>query len=84
LIQHRFQNIFDIIFQPFWPTGSGCARGFLGVFDTVWLLREFALAKRGTMQIIAERESIFRLLTQATPENLHRNLQKVSLTRVMI
>ena len=36
-------NIPISVYQPFWPMGTGCARGFMGVFDTVWMvsLREY-------------------------------------------
>ncbi|ETN73513.1 hypothetical protein NECAME_18283, partial [Necator americanus] len=54
----------DSLHEPFWPTGSGCARGFLGVLDTAWLVREYGLNQRGPLEMIAERESIYRLLAQ--------------------
>ena len=28
----------DGLLEPFWPTGTGIARGFLGAFDTVWAI----------------------------------------------
>lgn len=31
------------VFQPFWPMGTGCARGFLAGFDTVWATRQWSL-----------------------------------------
>ena len=33
---------FLIFFQPFWPMGTGCARGFLAAFDTVWMTKQWA------------------------------------------
>uniref|UniRef100_A0A914WD64 F-actin monooxygenase n=1 Tax=Plectus sambesii TaxID=2011161 RepID=A0A914WD64_9BILA len=69
----------DSLHEPFWPTGSGCARGFLSAFDAAWMMRSFGLGKMGPMQILAERESAYRLLAQATPENLHKNVQKYTI-----
>ena len=63
---------FSLPSQPFWPTGSGCARGFLGSLDAAWMMRGWGLGKK-PLDLIAERESIFRLLPQTTPENLSKN-----------
>ena len=52
-------------------TGSGCARGFLSSFDAAWMLRSWASSK-SVLEVIAERESIYRLLGQTTPENLNK------------
>ena len=68
--------IFQRLLQPFWPTGSGCARGFLGVLDTCYAMQEWCEGHKSVLQILAERESIFRLLPQTTSENLikdHKN-----------
>jgi hypothetical protein len=65
--------ILIFLFQPFWPTGSGCARGFLGGFDAAWMIRSWASGKMTPLQVIAERESIYQLLSQTTPENLNKN-----------
>jgi hypothetical protein len=67
-----------IHFQPFWPTGSGCARGFLSSLDACWAIRSWAQGAH-PLQVLAERESIYRLLGQTTPENLHRDLQTYTL-----
>ncbi|CAD6194380.1 unnamed protein product [Caenorhabditis auriculariae] len=69
----------DSLHEPFWPTGSGCARGFLGVLDTAWLIREFGLGKRGLLEVLAERESIYRLLAQTTKDNMHKALSKYTI-----
>lgn len=29
----------DSLLEPFWPTGSGCARGFLSALDAAWAIR---------------------------------------------
>ena len=59
--------------QPFWPTGSGCGRGFLGAFDAAWMLKRFC---GGTppLELVEEREALFYLLPQTTPERLAKNL----------
>uniref|UniRef100_A0A5S6QFD2 F-actin monooxygenase n=1 Tax=Trichuris muris TaxID=70415 RepID=A0A5S6QFD2_TRIMR len=65
----------DSLHEPFWPTGSGCARGFLGVFDSAWMIRNYGLGKMSILEILAERESVYKLLAQSTPETLHKNLK---------
>nr|XP_024218473.1 F-actin-monooxygenase Mical isoform X5 [Halyomorpha halys] len=68
----------DSLLEPFWPTGSGCARGFLSSMDACWALRSWSLGAH-PLEVLAERESIYRLLGQTTPENLHRDLQSYTL-----
>lgn len=67
----------DSLHEPFWPTGSGCARGFLSVFDTAWMLRAFGLNQSGPTEIIAERENVYKLLAQTTKENMCKYINKV-------
>ena len=55
--------------QPFWPMGTGCARGFLSVFDAAWMVRGFAKGQ-DRLQLLAERESAYQLLAQTTSESL--------------
>lgn len=62
----------DSLLEPFWPTGSGCARGFLGAFDTAWMIRSWAMG-RPPLQVLAERESVYAVLSQTTPNYLHKN-----------
>ncbi|PIO52762.1 hypothetical protein TELCIR_25929, partial [Teladorsagia circumcincta] len=69
----------DSLHEPFWPTGSGCARGFLGVLDTAWLIREYGLNNRGPLEMIAERESIYRLLAQVTKDNMNKAINKYTI-----
>lgn len=40
--------------QPFWPMGTGCARGFLAAFDTAWMVKSW---DQGTppLELLAER-----------------------------
>ncbi|CAL1537118.1 unnamed protein product, partial [Lymnaea stagnalis] len=68
----------DSLLEPFWPTGSGCARGFLGAFDAAWMMRSWAMG-RTPLQVLAERESIFTVLSQTTPNYLHKNHNAYSL-----
>ncbi|XP_011172148.2 F-actin-monooxygenase Mical isoform X2 [Solenopsis invicta] len=62
----------DSLLEPFWPTGSGCARGFLSSLDAGWAIKGWG-ASLSPLEVIAERESIYRLLGQTTPENLNRD-----------
>nr|XP_053649636.1 F-actin-monooxygenase MICAL3-like [Cherax quadricarinatus] len=63
----------DTLLEPFWPTGSGCARGFLSCFDAAWMVRSLCSGKMTPLEVLAERESIYRLLAQTTPENLSKD-----------
>ena len=56
----------DSLLEPFWPEGTGCARGFLSALDTAWLLRQWAMAQRNPLDIMCERENIYRMLSQTT------------------
>ncbi|XP_071134394.1 F-actin-monooxygenase MICAL3-like isoform X3 [Mytilus edulis] len=69
----------DSLLEPFWPTGSGCARGFLGGFDSAWMVKNWASGKMTPLQVIAERESIYQVLSQTTPENLNKNYSEYGL-----
>ncbi|XP_050486329.1 F-actin-monooxygenase Mical isoform X7 [Bombus huntii] len=71
---HRLLMILvgDSLLEPFWPTGSGCARGFLSSLDACWAIKSWG-ANVSPLEVIAERESIYRLLGQTTPENLNRD-----------
>uniref|UniRef100_UPI00358FC390 F-actin-monooxygenase MICAL3-like isoform X2 n=1 Tax=Myxine glutinosa TaxID=7769 RepID=UPI00358FC390 len=67
----------DSLLEPFWPMGTGCARGFLAVFDLAWSIRCCAQGS-SSLEVLAQRESIYRLLPQTTPENLHKNFNQYS------
>ncbi|CAG0890093.1 unnamed protein product [Darwinula stevensoni] len=69
----------DSLLEPFWPTGSGCARGFLSSFDACWMMRSWALGNTTPLHVLAEREAIYRLLAQTTPENLHKDFNSYTL-----
>ncbi|XP_028304788.1 F-actin-monooxygenase MICAL2-like isoform X4 [Gouania willdenowi] len=68
----------DSLLEPFWPMGTGCARGFLAAFDTAWMVRGWAKG-RSALEMLAERESIYRLLPQTTTVNISKNLEQYTI-----
>ncbi|XP_035281292.1 protein-methionine sulfoxide oxidase mical3b isoform X2 [Anguilla anguilla] len=68
----------DSLLEPFWPMGTGIARGFLAAMDSAWMVRSWAQG-RGALDVLSERESIYRLLPQTTPENISKNFGQYSL-----
>ncbi|XP_059832191.1 F-actin-monooxygenase MICAL2-like isoform X6 [Hypanus sabinus] len=68
----------DSLLEPFWPMGTGCARGFLAALDTAWMVKRWA-EKVPTLEVLAERESIYRLLPQTTPENISKNFEQYTI-----
>ncbi|XP_027000791.2 F-actin-monooxygenase mical1 [Tachysurus fulvidraco] len=68
----------DCLVEPFWPLGTGIARGFLAAFDTAWMVRSWGKGKPH-MQVLAERESVYQLLSQTTPENTSKNYSAYSI-----
>ncbi|XP_015745513.1 F-actin-monooxygenase MICAL2 isoform X8 [Python bivittatus] len=80
--RHRHQLLValvgDSLVEPFWPMGTGCARGFLAAFDTAWMVKSWAQGK-SPLDILAERESIYRLLPQTTPENITKNFDQYTI-----
>ncbi|XP_069866976.1 F-actin-monooxygenase MICAL1 isoform X2 [Dipodomys merriami] len=68
----------DCLVEPFWPLGTGVARGFLAAFDAAWMVKRWA---EGTepLEVLAERESLYQLLSQTSPENMHRNVTQYGL-----
>ncbi|XP_069018633.1 F-actin-monooxygenase mical2b isoform X2 [Embiotoca jacksoni] len=68
----------DSLLEPFWPMGTGCARGFLAAFDTAWMVKGWAQG-RTPLEILAERESLYRLLPQTTTENINKNFEQYSI-----
>ncbi|XP_052008875.1 protein-methionine sulfoxide oxidase mical3a isoform X4 [Xyrauchen texanus] len=67
----------DSLLEPFWPMGTGIARGFLAGMDTAWMVRSWAQGNT-SLEVLAERESIYRLLPQTTPENVSKNFGQYS------
>ncbi|XP_042197582.1 F-actin-monooxygenase MICAL2 isoform X8 [Callorhinchus milii] len=68
----------DSLLEPFWPMGTGCARGFLAALDTAWMAKRWAQSVP-PLEILAERESIYRLLPQTTPENISKNFEQYTI-----
>ncbi|KAM8938736.1 F-actin-monooxygenase MICAL2 [Pelodytes ibericus] len=68
----------DSLLEPFWPMGTGCARGFLAAFDTAWMVKSWAQGSP-PLEIIAEREGLYRLLPQTTPENISKNFDQYTI-----
>ncbi|XP_016097909.1 F-actin-monooxygenase mical1 [Sinocyclocheilus grahami] len=68
----------DSLVEPFWPLGTGIARGFLAAFDTAWMVRSWG---KGVppLEVLAERESLYQLLSQTTPENTSKNYAAYSI-----
>ena len=61
----------DSLLEPFWPTGTGCARGFFGGLDACWLMRTMALGNFMadscvvTLQLQSEQKVFCARLTPA-------------------
>ncbi|XP_023372018.1 F-actin-monooxygenase MICAL2 isoform X2 [Otolemur garnettii] len=68
----------DSLLEPFWPMGTGCARGFLAAFDTAWMVKSWSQGC-SPLDLLAERESLYRLLPQTTPENINKNFEQYTL-----
>ncbi|XP_069820390.1 F-actin-monooxygenase MICAL3 isoform X3 [Dendropsophus ebraccatus] len=68
----------DSLLEPFWPMGTGIARGFLAAMDSAWMVRSWAHGA-SPLEVLAERESIYRLLPQTTPENVSKNFSHYSI-----
>ncbi|XP_030648944.1 F-actin-monooxygenase MICAL2 isoform X2 [Chanos chanos] len=84
LVRERFNHqllvalVGDSLLEPFWPMGTGCARGFLAAFDTAWMVKSWAQG-RAPLEVLAERESLYRLLPQTTPENIAKNFDQYTI-----
>ncbi|XP_069797581.1 F-actin-monooxygenase mical1-like isoform X3 [Narcine bancroftii] len=68
----------DCLVEPFWPLGTGIARGFLAAFDAAWLVRRWCKGI-APVELLAERESIYQLLSQTTPENTNQKISQYSI-----
>ncbi|XP_071359121.1 protein-methionine sulfoxide oxidase mical3b-like isoform X3 [Trachinotus anak] len=67
----------DSLLEPFWPMGTGVARGFLAALDSAWMIRSWSQGA-APQDVLAERESLYRLLPQTTPENMQKNISLFS------
>ncbi|XP_023968063.1 F-actin-monooxygenase MICAL1 isoform X2 [Chrysemys picta bellii] len=54
----------DCLVEPFWPLGTGVARGFLAAFDAAWMVKRWA-AGTAPLDLLAERD--FNSLDQHSP-----------------
>ena len=79
----------DSLLEPFWPTGSGCGRGFLSAMDSAWMAREWAVKSCRSnpdtsviLDVLREREAIYRLLAQTKSENLSQNYSAYTLNPI--
>lgn len=52
----------DSLLEPFWPTGSGCARGFLSSMDAAYAIKLWSNHRNSILAVLAQRESIYRLV----------------------
>ncbi|VDP72193.1 unnamed protein product [Echinostoma caproni] len=68
----------DGLFEPFWPTGSGCALGFLSALDAAWAVSRLA-AGMHPLQVIVQRESVYQRLSQTTAQNMPPNFSDYTL-----
>ena len=59
----------DSLLEPFWPEGTGCARGFLSAMNAAWMLRRLAEGKNSD-DILSEREHFYKLLKQTSDDEL--------------
>ncbi|KAG7215112.1 hypothetical protein INR49_022760, partial [Caranx melampygus] len=57
--------------------GTGVARGFLAALDSAWMIRSWSQGA-APLDVLAERESLYRLLPQTTPENMQKNISLFS------
>ncbi|KAL0962679.1 hypothetical protein UPYG_G00343890 [Umbra pygmaea] len=62
----------DSLLEPFWPMGTGIGRGFLAALDSAWMVRSWSQGL-APLEVLAERESLYRLLPQTNPENINKN-----------
>ncbi|XP_055981424.1 F-actin-monooxygenase MICAL1-like [Sorex fumeus] len=68
----------DCLVEPFWPLGTGVARGFLAALDAAWMVKHWAEGAE-PLKVLAERKSLYQLLSQTSPENMHRNTAQYGL-----
>nr|XP_033773749.1 F-actin-monooxygenase MICAL1 [Geotrypetes seraphini]XP_033773750.1 F-actin-monooxygenase MICAL1 [Geotrypetes seraphini]XP_033773751.1 F-actin-monooxygenase MICAL1 [Geotrypetes seraphini] len=68
----------DCLVEPFWPLGTGIARGFLAAFDAAWMVKKWA-AGVPPLEVLAERESIYQRLSQTSPDNTNKDIANYSI-----
>jgi len=65
----------DSLLEPFWPEGTGCARGFLSAMDAGWMIRDWLIGKKNPLKILAEREMTRSILNQTTDGNIQQSFK---------
>ncbi|XP_003373978.1 protein MICAL-2 [Trichinella spiralis] len=58
---------------PIWNSGSSIGRGFMSALDAAWMIRSFGCG-RPILELLAEKECNYQLLTQVTPCTLQGNV----------
>ena len=76
---HLFQHMHSVPPEkPFWPKGTGCGQGFLSAMDTAWMIQGLGEG-RHIIELLSERESVYQLLAQTTPEKLQQSVDKYTI-----
>merc|ERR1712106_882100 len=68
----------DSLLEPFWPDGTGCARGFLSALDAGWMIRSWSM-QSNPLQVLEERENIYSILSQTTDNGIKTNYSKFTI-----
>ncbi|OUC49079.1 hypothetical protein D917_05738 [Trichinella nativa] len=63
----------DSLQKPIWNSGSSIGRGFMSAFDAAWMIRSFGCG-RPILELLAEKECNYQLLTQVKPCTLQGNV----------
>eukprot|EP00116_Pleurobrachia_bachei_P019152 sb/3479414/ len=62
----------DGLMEPFWPLGTGCARGFLSCMDLIWTFKRLQCGTE-PVEVLAERMALYQLLHQTKNENMNKS-----------
>jgi len=69
----------DSLLEPFWPDGTGCARGVLSGLDAAWMVRAWAMQSSNPLKVLQERENIYSVLSQTTDDGINKNYPKYTI-----
>ncbi|XP_063689062.1 F-actin-monooxygenase mical2b-like isoform X2 [Bolinopsis microptera] len=61
----------DGLMEPFWPLGTGCARGFLSCMDLMWMIQQHQSGTK-PKELLEERMALFKILHQTSNENMNK------------
>ncbi|KAL5271100.1 hypothetical protein ACHWQZ_G001675 [Mnemiopsis leidyi] len=61
----------DGLMEPFWPLGTGCARGFLSCMDLMWMIKQHQSGME-PIELLKERMALFQILHQTSNENMNK------------